>query len=110
MGHQTIFIEAQRLFRKRKHGMDVVALELLERLQAATADYSIKVLVKKDEDICLKASANFVVEVLAPAFYPYGNSGSYPNTSAKTPKASCTARGIQLLSGVKIPWWLPFTI
>ena len=87
MGHQTIFIEAQRLFRKRKHGMDVVALELLERLQAATADYSIKVLVKKDEDICLKASANFVVEVLAPAFYPLWEQWILPQHISKDPQS-----------------------
>lgn len=67
---KTICIEAQRLFRKQKHGMDVVALELLQRLRYANTDYHIKVLVKEDEDRCLQNTETLTVQTLKPAFYP----------------------------------------
>lgn len=67
----TICIEAQRLFRKQKHGMDVVALEILQRLRYANTDYHIKVIVKEDEDHCLENSETLSVQTLKPAFYPF---------------------------------------
>lgn len=67
---KTIWIEAQRLFRKQKHGMDVVALELLQRLRMTDTPFDIKVLVKEDVDHCLQESKTLSVVTLKPFFYP----------------------------------------
>lgn len=45
-----IGIEAQRLFRKKKHGMDIVALELIKALQKLDTPHQFVVFVKPDED------------------------------------------------------------
>lgn len=48
-----IGIEAQRIFRKKKHGMDVYALELIKALQQLNTPHEWVVFVKPDEDVCL---------------------------------------------------------
>ncbi|WP_247232490.1 glycosyltransferase family 1 protein [Telluribacter sp. SYSU D00476] len=53
-----IGIEAQRLFRPKKHGMDVVALELIKALQRLDTPHEYFVFVKPDEDVCLTDSPN----------------------------------------------------
>lgn len=60
-----IGIEAQRIFRKKKHGMDIVALELIRALQKADHENSYFIFVKKGEDSqCLSETSNFrIVEV-----------------------------------------------
>jgi len=70
MERKILYIEAQRLFRKQKHGMDVVALELLQRLKKVETGYGITVLVKEDEDHCLTKNSNLLVQTLKSAFYP----------------------------------------
>ena len=45
-----IGIEGQRLFRTKKHGMDIVALELIRHLQIIDKQNDYYVFVKKDED------------------------------------------------------------
>ena len=45
-----IGIEGQRLFRKKKHGMDMVALELIRNLQQIDHENEYVVFVKPDED------------------------------------------------------------
>jgi hypothetical protein len=60
-----IGIECQRLFRKEKHGMDIVALELIRQLQILDTKNEYYIFVKRDEDNrCLKETPNFkIVEV-----------------------------------------------
>ena len=60
-----IGIEAQRLFRPHKHGMDIVALELIRALQKIDHLNEYFIFVKPDEDrACLTATKNFhIVEV-----------------------------------------------
>ncbi len=60
-----IGIEAQRIFRKKKHGMDIVVLELIKALQQTDIDNMYYIFVKKGEDTtCLKETANFkIIEV-----------------------------------------------
>ncbi len=66
-----IGIEAQRIFRKKKHGMDMVALELIKHLQLIESDDEFVVFVKPDEDsACLKESKNVKIVELGPAPYP----------------------------------------
>ena len=54
-----IGIEVQRLFRKRKHGMEVFALHLLRGLQELISDDEYVVFVRDGEDAgCLRESEN----------------------------------------------------
>ncbi|MFZ4056703.1 MAG: glycosyltransferase family 4 protein [Ferruginibacter sp.] len=87
METKHLFIEAQRLFRKQKHGMDVVALELLQRLRKEAARFNITVVVKADEDICLQAAPKFSIDVLKAAFYPLWEQWILPRHVAKTNNA-----------------------
>jgi glycosyltransferase involved in cell wall biosynthesis len=65
-----IGIEAQRLFRNKKHGMDVVVLELIRNLQNIDKVNDYFIFVKPDEDRCIEETFNFkIVEV---------NAGPYP--------------------------------
>lgn len=65
-----IAIEAQRLFRLRKHGMDVVAHELLKRLPLTNDTNTYHILIKDDEDICLQDKQNRFTHILKKSFYP----------------------------------------
>jgi len=57
-----IGIEAQRIFRKKKHGMDMVALELIRNLQQIDHENEYFIFVKPDEDnSVLKETANFKI-------------------------------------------------
>ena len=60
-----IGIEAQRIFRKKKHGMDIVVLELIKALQLTDTENEYFIFVKKGEDNkCIQESANFhIIEV-----------------------------------------------
>lgn len=59
-----IGIEAQRIFRQKKHGMDIYALELIRAIQQLDTQNDYVVFVKPDKDVCLKSSSNFkIVEV-----------------------------------------------
>ena len=60
-----IGIEAQRLFRPHKHGMDIVALELIRALQIIDTQNEYFIFVKPDKDrSCLMETPNFhIVEV-----------------------------------------------
>ncbi|MBU1012719.1 MAG: glycosyltransferase family 4 protein [Bacteroidetes bacterium] len=66
-----IGIEGQRLFRVKKHGMDMVALELINYLQEIDHENEYVVFVKPDEDKhCLKQTKNFKIVELAGGPYP----------------------------------------
>lgn len=77
-GRKKICIEAQRLFRKQKHGMDVVALELLQRLRYSDPGFDMTVLVKEDEDTCLESTSALSVQTLKPGFYPFWEQYTLP--------------------------------
>ena len=64
-----IAIEAQRIFRPNKHGMDFVALESIRELQKRDDGNEYYILVAPGEDRCLEASANLsIVEVKCPGY------------------------------------------
>lgn len=59
-----IGIEAQRIFRRKKHGMEIVTIELIRHLQQIVTDFEFVVFVKAGEDRCIKPTSNFkIVEV-----------------------------------------------
>lgn len=64
-----IAIEAQRIFRRDKHGMDFVVLETLRELQKRKDGNKYYVLVSPGEDRCLEESENLsIVEVHCPTY------------------------------------------
>lgn len=73
-----IGIEAQRIFRSKKHGMDIVILEALKAMQTFEMAPDINVFVQPDEDICLKPSENITINEVGPANYAYWEQVSLP--------------------------------
>lgn len=65
LSKMKIGIEAQRLFRPHKHGMDIVALELIRALQLIDSQNEYFIFVKADEDRnCLVETPNFhIIEI-----------------------------------------------
>lgn len=66
-----IGIEGQRLFRPNKHGMDMVALELIRNLQALDKDNEYVIFVSPDTDNqVIQETDNFKIVVLKGLAYP----------------------------------------
>ena len=65
-----IAIEAQRIFRPNKHGMDFVALETIRELQKRNDGNQYFVIVAPGEDRCLKESPNLSIIELNSSTYP----------------------------------------
>lgn len=82
-----IGIEAQRIFRKKKHGMDVVALELIRNLQLIDTENEYVLFIKPDEDsTAIHETANFKIVELESGFYPFWEQIALP---AAARKAGC---------------------
>ncbi|MAX81059.1 MAG: glycosyl transferase [Crocinitomicaceae bacterium] len=83
-----IGIEAQRIFRPRKHGMDMVALEVIKNLQEIDTQNEYVIFVNDNEDHCLQETPNFKIVTF---------SGSYPVwEQIELPKAA-KEHGVDLL-------------
>lgn len=66
-----IGIEGQRLFRVKKHGMDMVALELIRELQKIDKENQYYIYIKPDDDDdCLIGSDNFHIRRIDGGAYP----------------------------------------
>lgn len=79
-----IAIEGQRLFRTKKHGMDMVALELINELQKLDHENEYVVFVKPDEDKeTLKKTANFKIVELDGGPYPTWEQIALPKAAKK---------------------------
>ena len=65
-----IAIEAQRIFRTNKHGMDFVALESIRELQNIDHENEYFIFVTPGEDRCLEESENVHIIELKCATYP----------------------------------------
>ena len=65
-----IGIEAQRIFRKNKHGMDYVVLQEVRELQKIDTKNEYFVFVAPGEDPCFKDSKNFHIIEIGGNFYP----------------------------------------
>lgn len=65
-----IGIEVQRLFRKKKYGIETASLELLKKLQSLQRNVEFVVFVKDDVDRhCFSESANFKIRKVAGKFF-----------------------------------------
>ncbi len=76
-----IGIEAQRIFRKNKHGMDYVVLQEIRELQKLDSENEYYVFVKPGEDRCLESSQQVhVVELNCPS-YPLWEQWALPRAA-----------------------------
>ena len=73
-----IGIEAQRVFRKNKHGMDYVVLQEIKELQQMDARNDYFVFVAPGEDHCIQDSHNVHVIEIGNGFYPLWEQYSLP--------------------------------
>jgi len=79
-----IGIEGQRLFRKKKHGMDMVALELVRNMQLIDTENEYVVFIKPDvDDSVLKETPNFKIVRLHGGFYPIWEQFALPRAAKK---------------------------
>ena len=79
-----IGIEGQRLFRKKKHGMDMVALELIKNLQLIDKKNEYVIFVKPDEDRgCIPSVPNFKIVELSGGPYPTWEQFALPRAAKK---------------------------
>ena len=79
-----IGIEGQRIFRKKKHGMDMVALELIKNLQIIDHENEYFIFVKPDEDSSvLKETLNFKIIELNGGPYPTWEQIALPKAAKK---------------------------
>jgi glycosyltransferase involved in cell wall biosynthesis len=78
-----IGIEAQRIFRKNKHGMDYVVLQEIKELQQIDSENEFYVFVKPGEDRCVESSKNIhVIELNCPS-YPLWEQWALPKAAKK---------------------------
>jgi len=78
-----IAIEGQRLFRRKKHGMDMVALELIRNLQLIDRENEYVIFVKPDEDDqVIQETPNFKIVKLNGGFYPFWEQIALPKAAA----------------------------
>jgi glycosyltransferase involved in cell wall biosynthesis len=79
-----IGIEAQRLFRKKKHGMDMVVLELIRNLQKIDHKNQYYIFVKPDEDdAVIEETSNFKIIPLKGGSYPIWEQFILPKAAKK---------------------------
>lgn len=78
-----IGIEAQRIFRKNKHGMDFVVLQEIKKLQKMDTPHEYFVFVKPGVDRCIESSEHVhIIEVNCPS-YPLWEQWALPRAARK---------------------------
>lgn len=75
-----IGIEAQRIFRKNKHGMDYVVLQEIKELQQMDTKNEYFVFVAPGEDRCVEDTKNFHIMEIGGGFYPLWEQYTLPQT------------------------------
>ncbi len=99
-----IGIEAQRIFRKNKHGMDYVVLQEILQLQELDHENDYYVFVKPGPDRCVKSSEHIhVVELSAPT-YPLWEQWALPRAArrAGVELLHCTSNTAPVWCGIPI--------
>ena len=99
-----IGIEAQRLFRKEKHGMDYVILNELRQLQQIDSENEYYVFVKPGEDHCLNSTDNMHIQELQCPTYLLWEQWALP-FAAKKHKIEllhCTSNTAPLYCGIPL--------
>ncbi len=99
-----IGMEVQRLFRRKKHGMEIVALEIIRELQKMETKNEYVLFTKKDEDDhCIKKSKHFSIKIIQKAAYQFWEQLLLPGavTRSKVDLLHCTSNTAPLIC--KIP-------
>lgn len=78
-----IGIEAQRVFRRNKHGMDYVVLQEIKELQKIDHKNEYFVFVAPGVDRCLKDTENVHIIVIGESFYPVWEQITLPREAKK---------------------------
>lgn len=78
-----IGIEAQRIFRTKKHGMDMVVLELIKNLKLIDTQNEYFIFVSPGEERCVVSGNNFKVVELNGGSYPIWEQIALPKAAAK---------------------------
>lgn len=76
-----IGIEAQRVFRRNKHGMDYVVLQEIKELQKIDMKNEYFVFVAPGEDRCLEDTKNFHIIEIGGGFYPLWEQFTLPRAA-----------------------------
>ena len=76
-----IGIEAQRVFRKNKHGMDYVVLQEIKELQQMDTENEYFVFVAPGEDRCLESTKNVHIMEIGGGFYPLWEQHTLPKAA-----------------------------
>ena len=100
-----IGIEAQRLFRPHKHGMDIVALELIKHLQQLDHENEYFIFVKPDADNqVLQETPNFHIVEVPGGPYPLWEQVLLPRAAAQAgvQLLHCTSNTAPLRAGVPL--------
>lgn len=100
-----IGIEAQRLFRPKKHGMDIVVLELIRHLQEEDLENQYFIFVKPDEDNqVIKETPNFKIVEVEGGPYPFWEQVKLPLKikEYKIQLLHCTSNTAPLRPGVPL--------
>jgi len=78
-----IGIEAQRVFRKNKHGMDYVVLQEIKELQKMDTQNEYFIFVAPGSDRCLEDSPNVHIVEIGGSFYPLWEQYTLPKAVKK---------------------------
>ena len=78
-----IGIEAQRIFRKNKHGMDYVVLQEIKELQQIDTENEYYVFVKPGPDRCVESTKNVHIIDLSCPSYPLWEQWALPRAAKK---------------------------
>lgn len=78
-----IGIEAQRIFRKNKHGMDYVVLQEINEIQEMDTENEYFVFVAPGEDRCLESTKNVHIIEIGGNFYPFWEQFTLPRIVRK---------------------------
>ena len=99
-----IGIEAQRIFRKNKHGMDYVVLQEIKELQKFDMENEYFIFVAPGLDHCVEPTANFHVMEIGGGFYPLWEQFTLPRAVAKLhlDLLHCTSNTAPIVCGVPL--------
>jgi glycosyltransferase involved in cell wall biosynthesis len=100
-----IGIEAQRIFRPKKHGMDMVAIELIRNLQQIDTQNEYFIFVRPDTDNqVITETPNFKIVEIPGSFYPLWEQVLLPLAAQKyqCEVLHCTSNTAPLFTGIPL--------
>jgi glycosyltransferase involved in cell wall biosynthesis len=100
-----IGIEAQRIFRPKKHGMDIVALEMIRALQRIDLENEYFIFVRPDSDrSVLEATPNFHIVEVSASSYPIWEQVALPRAARKkgVDILHCTSNTAPIAGGIPL--------